>query len=149
MWLEDRWIFVRRMCGDEFTQKLFMRCITWTLMNNDIKGQALQVRQDAVVGHLFRDDPKTWFRRYTQDTWMTRWDAQCQGYVSQRTLQEISKKVNILGPIAGVFGRDLEMELTTQQGRSDVIPSRVIEYSIANRNRTLKMSFLKNRLHGP
>ena len=56
MWLEDRWTFVRRMYGDEFTQKLFMRCLTWNLTNNDIKDFALRSRQDAVVIHVFQAD---------------------------------------------------------------------------------------------
>ena len=37
MWMEDRWTFVRRMLGDKFTQKLFIRCIIWIYVNNDIK----------------------------------------------------------------------------------------------------------------
>ena len=71
MWQENRWTFLQRFFGDEFAQKLFMRCIQWTYVCNDIKDEALHVRQDAIVTHLFREDPKAWFRQYGQDTYMS------------------------------------------------------------------------------
>ena len=61
---------------------------------------------------------------------MSTWDGQFWGYVSKATIQELGKRVNILGPLAGVFGRDLELEVATHQGRFNYIPTRTIETSI-------------------
>ena len=138
MWLEDRWVFIRRMYGDEFTQKLFMRCLTWNLGCNDIKDGALKERQDAVVIFLFREDPRGWFRKYPLDTYMEFWDGSCQGYVNQNMMFKLSKKVNILGPIAAIFGRDVELHISTHAGWfGSCIPVSTIERPIDSHFGTL------------
>ena len=113
MWQEPRWIFLRRMFGDEFVQKLFMRCIQWTLVCNDIIKEPLYERQDAIVIHLFGENPKAWFSKYKEDTYMSTWDGRYWGYVLKARIQDLAKRVNIFGPIAGIFGRDLEHDLVT------------------------------------
>ena len=145
MWLEDRWTLVRRMYGDECTQKLFMRCFTWNLTNNDIKEFLLRSRQDCLVTHVFGQYPPDWFKKYSQDTWIEFWDGSCQGYISQTTLYHLSKKVNILGPIAAVFGRDLEYKICTHEGYyDDCIPAEAIQQSIENHNGTLSKDSFEN-----
>ena len=131
MWQEYRWIFLRRILGDEFVQKLFMRCIQWTYVCNDIKDATLYERQDAIVNHLFKENPTEWFRKYAVETYMSTWDGRYWGYVSKSTIQELAKRVNVFGPIAGIFGRDLEYEVVSKS-RYKWIPTRVIENSIVN-----------------
>ena len=131
MWQEPRWIFLRRMFGDEFVQKLFMRCIQWTLVCNDIIKEPLYERQDAIVIHLFKENPKVRFAKYKDDTYMSTWDGRCWGDVSKARIQDLAKRVNIFGPIAGIFGRDLEHDLVTNH-RTEKIPHMQIESSIDN-----------------
>ena len=131
MWQEPRWTFLRRMFGDEFVQRLFMRCIQWTLICNDIKGYQLYERQDAIVFHLFDQEPTKWFSKYKDDTYMATWDGRWYGYVSMAKIQELAKRVNIFGPIAGVFGRDLEHRIVTRQCVEQIAPM-YIESSIIN-----------------
>ena len=47
VWLEDRWTFVRRMAGDELSQKLFYKVCTFVWSTNQIEGQLMQQHQDA------------------------------------------------------------------------------------------------------
>ena len=96
-----------------FSQKFFMRCYTWNLTCNGIKDQALKERQDAVVEHLFKQSPQSWFKEYAYDTYMEYWDGSKKGYILQNTTFRISKKANILGPLAAVFGRQLEYKIAT------------------------------------
>ena len=68
-----------------------------------------------------------------QYTYMSSWDGRFCGYVSKTTIQELAKRVNVFGPIAGIFGRDLEYEVATHKGRFNWIPTKVIDNSIDNR----------------
>ena len=93
--------------------------------------KALYERQDAIVTHLFNENPTEWFRKYATETYMSTWDGRYWGYVSKSTIQELAKRVNVFGPIAGIFGRDLEYELVTKS-RYHWIPPKIIENSIDN-----------------
>ena len=54
VWQEDAWTFVRRMYGDDLTQKLFYQFITatWILLDID-KGKELRNYQDALIDSVF------------------------------------------------------------------------------------------------
>ena len=77
-----------------------MRCIQWTYVCNDIKNEALYERQDAIVTYLFNENPKEWFGRYADATYMATWDGRYWGYVSKAAIQELAKRVNVFGLIA-------------------------------------------------
>ena len=132
MWQDHIWIFLRRIFGDEFVQKLFMRCIQWTHVCNDIKSEARYERHDEIVIHLYNESPTEWFRKYATEAYTSTWDGPYWGYASKSTIQELAKRVNVFGPIAGIFGRDLEYELVTKN-RYDRIPPNIIETSVDNR----------------
>ena len=54
VWTEDRWIFIRRMAGDGFCQKLFYKLCIFVWMANGIKGgSGLQAYQDALIEDVF------------------------------------------------------------------------------------------------
>ena len=82
---------------------------------------------------------------------MPLWDGRRHGYVNQAALTQVSTIVNILGQFAGVFGRDLELEMATQKGRIDFIPSRSIEDSINGHRGTLNKSHYQSEesIQGP
>ena len=69
---------------------------------------------------------------------MTFWDGSRKGYITQKTVYELSKKVNILGPIAAIFGRDLELRIATEREQFYSIPVSIIEASINSHNGTLR-----------
>ena len=50
VWIEDRWTLVRRMAGDELTQKLFYKVCVFIWTTNDIAmGGDIQKYQDALI----------------------------------------------------------------------------------------------------
>ena len=54
VWIEDRWTFVRRMAGDELTQKLFYKVRAFIWITNDIAmGGDTQKYQDALITEVF------------------------------------------------------------------------------------------------
>ena len=58
VWLEDRWTFVRRMAGDELSQKLFYKVCTFIWTTNDIEGYEMQRHQDALIIAVFGYEDK-------------------------------------------------------------------------------------------
>ena len=53
-WVEDRWMFIRRMAGDELCQKLFYKVCAFIWTTNDITlGENFQKYQDAVITEVF------------------------------------------------------------------------------------------------
>ena len=58
--------------------------------------------------------------------------------MSAFSLKQIERKVAILGPLAGNFGRDLEFELATRKRPIEVIPMHVVANSINNHSGTLR-----------
>ena len=53
VWTEDRWIFVRRMAGDELCSVLFYKLATFVWRSNEIAGMDMREYQDALVTHVF------------------------------------------------------------------------------------------------
>ena len=65
VWLEDRWTLVRRMAGDELTQKLFYKVCAFIWTTNDIAmGDDIQKYQDAVITEVFGYSDKHQFLKY-------------------------------------------------------------------------------------
>ena len=113
-WLEDRWVLTRRIYGSELTQKLFMQCWNWIFACNKIQGNLFHEIQDEIVSRLFNQDPKTFFKQMNKNTWIKYWDETCEGYITQNTMHNLAKKINILGPIAAIFGRDFELYIASE-----------------------------------
>ena len=116
VWTEDRWIFVRRMVGDEFAQKLFYKvcAFIWTV-NGVSKGREMQQYQDAVIEDIFEwQDKMEFVRKEKEPTEVSTWDGQFWGYISHSYLEKLATQISCLGPIAGVYGRDIEQEIMSQ-----------------------------------
>ena len=141
MWLEDRWVLTRRIYGSELTQKLFIQCWNWIYAQNDINGNYFHQLQDAIVSQLFNQDPRSFFKTMKESTWIEYWDNTCGGFISQNTAHALSKKINILGPIAAIFGRDFELFIVTEY-RLCTCPVEKLEESIQNTSGTLSKESL-------
>ena len=147
MWLEDRWVLLRRIYGSELVQKLFMHCLTFIYGCNDVKGQYFHEVQDVIVSQLFRQNPWYYFDDVKKDTWIHYWDGSCQGAISSVTAHTLVKQINISGPTAGVFGRNFELFLS-EEYHIATCPVETIERSVNGQNGTLtKRSF--ERLWAP
>ena len=142
MWLEDRWVLLRRIYGSELVQKIFMRCVNFVYKCNGVKGRYLEALQETIVSQLFRQNPRYYFNDEKKSPWVHYWDDSCQGEVSIFTIHSLVKQIGILGPIAAVFGRDFE--LYSEEFRITTCLVETIEKSVNSRNGTLsKKSFEK------
>ena len=134
MWLEDRWVFVRRVLGTEFTQKLFMMCLTFIYSVNDIKGDYFREIGDAIVTGLFEDIPREFFKKRDQATWVSFLDE--SGYLTQDTAHQLSKKINMIGPTAALFGQEFELYMLDEEEFTscpvDIFTGYPVEQYLAN-----------------
>ena len=113
MWLEDRWVFVRRVLGTEFVQKLFILCLTFIYTVNDIKGDYFHDVGDAIVTGVFNDIPHEFFKKRDQATWVSFLDA--SGYLSQDQAYQLSRKISMIGPTAALFGQEFELYMLDEE----------------------------------
>ena len=144
MWLEDRWVFLRRMYGSELVQKLFMQCLTFIYGINDIKGAYFHDIQNTIVTELFGMDQRSFFDKINKKTWVQYWDNSCEGYITQTTAHYLSKKISVMGPTAAAFGRYFELFIN-EEYRLGACPIDKIEESISKSTGTLnKGSFEGN-----
>ena len=70
MWIEDRWVLLRRVYGSELTQKLFIQCLTFIYTVNNVKGSYFHAIQDTIVRELFDQEPRDFFEKINKDTWV-------------------------------------------------------------------------------
>ena len=77
VWIEDRWIFIRRMAGDTFCQKLFYKVCTFIWINNGIQlGAQLQAYQDALIEDVFQyKNKKSFVINEKEPTEVSTWDC--------------------------------------------------------------------------
>ena len=141
MWLEYRWVFVRRFYGSEFAQKLFIMVWNWIYALNDIRGTTYYELQDEFVRYVFGMEPIYWFRTFRASTSVIYWDNSLQGVVSYDTLQALSKMVGIFGPTAAVFGREFEDFLINEQEAVTISIERM-EQSIRNSSGALSKAMI-------
>ena len=129
MWLEDRWVLVRRMYGSALTQKLFVQRLSFVYGLHQIRGQYFHALQNAVVRELFDQDPREFFGKINKDTWVQYYDGSCSGNLSQNTAHYLSSRTNMMGPTAGIFGRDFELFML-EEYKFAMCPMEVLEDSI-------------------
>ena len=136
MWMEDRWIFARRIYGSELIQKIFMMCLNFIYGLNKIQGSYFHAIQNTIVRELFDRDPKDFFHGMNKSTWVRFWNQETKGYISQNTAHWMSKRINIMGPTAAIFGRDFELFIL-EESTFTTCPVVVLEKSLATCQGTL------------
>ena len=147
MWLEDRWVFARRIYGSELIQKIFMFCLNFIYGINKIQGRFFQAIQNTVVRELFDEDPKEFFANINRSTWVHFWDQKTSGYISQNTAYWISRRINIMGPTAAICGRDFELFILEEE-RFATCPVLVLEKSVSTCQQTLNVQSFDDDAQG-
>ena len=93
--MEDRWILCRRMAGDGLCQEAFYGVCTFIWLANGIQtGTEIQWYQDSIIENVCQSK-----------------NGQYSGYLSYKDLKKLVKQICILGPLAGMYGRDIEQEM--------------------------------------
>jgi len=112
VWVEDRWLFVRRIFGDEFIGRIFYRFCDWMRKKNYGEDKrSIEFHRNRCVQEIFRQDKAIYHASYSEPVWAHTWDNRKSGYVSDKTLHRLQERVGLLGPVAGIMGRRLEAEL--------------------------------------
>ena len=84
---------------------------TWILIGVD-KGTELQNYQDALIDNVFGHRSIPYFvKSQKTDTVTNTYDGRFTGFLAYEELAHFGKQICVLGPIAGVFGRQLEQYL--------------------------------------
>ena len=94
VWQEDAWTFVRRMYGDDLTQKLFYQFITatWILLDID-KGKELRNYQDALIDSVFgHRGIEAFVKNQKTDTSVTTYDGYYTGFLAYRELELLGNR---------------------------------------------------------
>jgi len=111
IWVEDRWVFVRRMFGDELISKIFYRVISWIWTSSDLDTYAKQQLQNELLWEMFRQRGTHFCRDYQSRVAVTSWDNRNQGYVTYNRIHQLAQNVALFGPVGGILGRHVEHEL--------------------------------------
>ena len=133
--------FVRRIYGDVFIRKIFYRFISWIWINNDIKGKDLKDCQDVVIDNIFNVDKGTFLRDMNEDTLVHTWQNKERGCVSEQVLVNLTTRVGIFGPLAGIMGRIADMEIS-KNPTVGWIQAAMFDHSIAIGQGALKLEML-------
>ena len=135
-------VFVRRMVGDEFAQKLFYKVFAFIRSANGVqKGKDIQSYQDALIEDVFQWRNKMDFiKKEKEPTEVSTWDGKYIGFVNHFFLEKMATQIGILGPIGGLYGRDIEQEIMCSQG--PLISQQKFEYSVTTAKYALKASLM-------
>ena len=115
VWLEDRWIFVRRMAGDELSQILFYKLRTFIWRSNQIEGRLMHEHQDALISTIFGyEDEQEFLDKQDQAMTVTTWDGKDRALISTDYIHKMFKEICMLGPLAGVYGREVQILMQTE-----------------------------------
>ena len=113
--------------------KLFYKVCALVWTTNDITmGENIQKHQDAVITEVFGYKEKDFLRNERKPTEVTTWDGKDRALVSHAYLEHMAREIGILGPLAAVYGRDIE-QLLMEPNPPTVIPEKFNESIVFGR----------------
>ena len=148
LWMDHRWLFIRRMSGDTLCQKVLYGVCTFIWIANGIEmGPELKKYQDAVIENVFQYKNKFHFLSQEKlDTEVTTFDGQFTGFLCWGDLKKLLAQVSVLGPIAGMCGRRIEQLIMNPKGKTFYIPEREFALSVDAARICLKKELLQEHL---
>ena len=125
--------------------KLFYKVCAFVWLANDIsKGEQIQKHQDAVITEIFGyEDKKEFLRNERKPTEVSTWDGKDRALISHDELTKMAEMVSILGPLAGVDGRDIE-QLLMGYDKPTLIPEKKFNESVKLGRHTLRLEALSS-----
>ena len=119
--------------------------ITWISIGIE-KGKGLRKYQNALIDNVFgHRSIQTFVLNQKTDTVVSTFDGQFEGFLAYEELARFGKQICVLGPIAGLFGRQVEQFLINPKRKNDCyILERVFQKSIDDAPVSLKKSWLYN-----
>ena len=120
------------MAGDELCQKLFYKVCAYIWTTNDIAmGEDIQHYQDAVITEIFGyTDKRDFIKTERQPTEVTTWDGKDRALASHSYLEKMVTEIGIFGPLAAVYGREIE-QLLMGPNMPTLIPEKIFSESVS------------------
>ena len=103
------------------------------------KVKKMQQYQDDLIETTFGWlDKNRFLRKEKEATEVSTWDGRAYGFVGHPYLEKLSSQIGCLGPIAGLFGRDIEQEIMSM--KTNYIPHIRFENSVCSSKLALRRS---------
>ena len=112
---------------------------------NDIAmGGDIQQYQDTVITEVFGYTDKRDFLKYERlPTDVTTWDGKDRALISHFYLEKMATEIGILGPLAAVYGREIE-QLLMGPKLPDLIPEKILSESASYGRASLRTAALRS-----
>ena len=131
VWIEDRWMVCRRLCGDKLCRILFYKTCTFIWEHNNLERIDVRERQDALLKYVFRVDSLAHFRTSLEDNEVRviSWDATKFIWMTKDSVHKMFLEVCMMGPMVAMFGREFQQYLLENPGKQR-IPKETMQYSV-------------------
>ena len=138
VWTEDRWIFVRRMAGDELCSVLFYKMATFIWRSNEIQGTEMREYQDALITHVFSyNDKDEFLPKVKSSIHVMTWDGRNRIMLDAEYIEKMFKEILLFGPLAAMYGREIEQYLI-QNYMPDLVPEYDFAFSVQQGRTSVK-----------
>ena len=130
VWTEDRWIFCRRMNGDEICQILFYHLATFIWVKNKLSDEQINEHQLSLLTTVFNvSEIREFKEKLETPVSVTTWDGQTRVWMSVDQVDRMYREMCLLGPMAAMFGREVQQTLMSPQPPTK-IPVEDFQYSV-------------------
>ena len=129
VWTDDRWMFCRRMVGDDVCQILFFYLATFVWKQYEIYGDQLRYYQKVLITKLFYGDAERFYERIVNPLQVPTWDNQTRIWMYEQDIIAVHKETCLFGPIAALFGREVQQFLLVSPG-DKLIKKDYFQYSV-------------------
>ena len=131
VWIEDRWMVCRRLCGDKLCRLLFYKVCTFIWEHNNLDKVDVRERQDALLNYVFKVDSPAHFRTSLDDNEVRvmTWDATMFVWMTKDSVHRMFLEVCMMGPLVAMFGREFQQYLLENPGKLR-IPKETMQYSV-------------------
>ena len=130
VWIEDRWLFCRRMVGDDVCQVLFYHLATFIWKQYEIYDESLNWYQTTLITKVFGiQNVADFYWRKNNPQHVPTWDGKTRILMDKDQLVSVHKEACIFGPMAALFGRELQQFLMTNP-EAKLIKQRDFQHSV-------------------
>ena len=104
----------------------------------------MQKYQDAPITEVFGyADKREFLRKESEPTNVTTWDGKGRALISPQYMTKMVTEIGILGPLAGVYGREIE-QLLMGPDMPELIPENIFADSVGFGRASLRTAAMKS-----
>ena len=100
-WTEDRWMFCRRMSGDDICQILFYKLATFIWVKNKLNAHQMHDHQVSLLASVFKvPSIRDFMDKLEKSVQVTTWDGKELVWMTSDQIDRMHKETCLLGPMA-------------------------------------------------